>query len=134
MENGPDSMTSTLEEQEPRMSGWEDARRGKLERIRELGHDPWGQRFDGHQSVASIRAQATTIHFRRESGEEVALPPLDSDADIDFRAWLAEQGSGELVGPKVRAAGRIVLQRSKGKLTFIDIRDMTGLIQLFVGK
>jgi len=37
-------------------------------------------------------------------------------------------------GPKVRAAGRIVLQRKKGKLIFLDIRDWSGQIQLFVGK
>ena len=39
-----------------------------------------------------------------------------------------------MVGPQVRAAGRIVLHRDKGKLQFIDIRDMTGQIQLFVGQ
>ncbi len=37
-------------------------------------------------------------------------------------------------GPQVRAAGRIVLQRPKGKLIFIDIRDWTGQIQLFIGR
>ena len=39
-----------------------------------------------------------------------------------------------MVGPKVRAAGRIVLQRPGGKLIFADIRDMTGQIQLFIGQ
>ena len=39
-----------------------------------------------------------------------------------------------MVGPKVRAAGRIVLQRPGGKLIFVDIRDMTGQIQLFIGQ
>jgi lysyl-tRNA synthetase class 2 len=37
-------------------------------------------------------------------------------------------------GPKVRAAGRILLQRKKGKLIFVDIQDWTGRIQLFIGK
>ncbi len=37
-------------------------------------------------------------------------------------------------GPKVRAAGRIVLERKKGKLIFIDIRDWTGQIQLLIGR
>ena len=55
-------------------------------------------------------------------------------ADFDFRKWLADQGPGEMAGPQVRAAGRIVLHRDKGKLQFIDIRDMTGQIQLFVGQ
>ncbi|MGI9516791.1 MAG: lysine--tRNA ligase, partial [Pirellulaceae bacterium] len=52
---------------------------------------------------------------------------------FDFRAWKAEQGKGELVGPDVRAAGRIILHRDKGKLHFIDIEDWTGRIQLFIG-
>ena len=37
-------------------------------------------------------------------------------------------------GPKVRAAGRIVLLRDAGKLKFLDIQDWTGRIQLFIGK
>ncbi len=48
----------------------------------------------------------------------------------------AAEGAREPVqhGPKVRAAGRIVLQRKKGKLIFVDIRDPTGQIQLFIGR
>jgi lysyl-tRNA synthetase class 2 len=34
----------------------------------------------------------------------------------------------------VRAAGRIVLQRTAGKLRFVDIQDWTGKIQIFIGK
>ena len=39
-----------------------------------------------------------------------------------------------MVGPTVRAAGRIMLQRPTGKLIFLNLRDWTGDIQLFVGK
>ena len=35
----------------------EAARRAKLRRIQELGHDPWGARFDGHAGIAEIRAR-----------------------------------------------------------------------------
>ena len=38
-----------------------------------------------------------------------------------------------MVGPQVRAAGRIVLQRGQGKMKFVDIRDLTGDIQLMIG-
>ncbi len=51
-----------------------------------------------------------------------------------FRDWLKEQGKGSFHGPAVRAAGRIILLRDKGKLLFIDIEDWTGRIQLFIGK
>ncbi|MDG2381710.1 MAG: lysine--tRNA ligase [Pirellulaceae bacterium] len=117
--------------------GLEQSRREKLQRIQELGVDPWGSRFDGRQSIAQLRDRVSEVRFHTESGEQMELPdPADPDADPDFnfRQWLADQGKGELVGPKVRAAGRIVLMRDTGKLKFIDIRDQTGQIQLFVGK
>jgi lysyl-tRNA synthetase class 2 len=114
---------------------WEAARRDKLRRIIELGHDPWGTRFEGHQPIAAIRTRAGEIVYRRHDGRQVPLPDVDATgADFDFREWLTEQGPGEMHGPQVRAAGRIVLARDKGKLQFIDIRDMTGQIQLFVGQ
>jgi lysyl-tRNA synthetase class 2 len=53
---------------------------------------------------------------------------------FDLRQWKADQGKGTLTGPKVRAAGRIMFQRPTGKLVFLNIRDWTGDIQLFVGK
>jgi lysyl-tRNA synthetase class 2 len=93
----------------------EAARREKLRKIAELGHDPWGQRFDDHQSIGSIRA--------REN--EITSEPAPADA---------RDQSPVLHGPKVRAAGRIVLQRDTGKLIFANIRDWSGTIQVFIGK
>jgi lysyl-tRNA synthetase class 2 len=114
---------------------WERARRDKLRKIAELGHDPWGSRFDDHAPIADIRTRSGEIVYRLEDGPEVPLPDFTAAApDFDFRKWLAEQGPGEMHGPPVRAAGRIVLARDKGKLKFLDIRDMTGQIQLFVGQ
>ena len=34
---------------------FEAARLTKLEQIEELGHDPWGQRFDGHIAIRDAR-------------------------------------------------------------------------------
>ncbi|MEX0643331.1 MAG: lysine--tRNA ligase [Pirellulales bacterium] len=114
---------------------WEQARRDKLRRVAELGHDPWGSRFDDHAPIGAIRARAGEIAYRLQDGRDMTLPDLDPPpADFDFRKWLGEQGAGEMHGPTVRAAGRIVLHRDKGKLQFIDIRDMTGQLQLFVGQ
>jgi lysyl-tRNA synthetase, class II len=113
----------------------EAARRAKLARIVELGHDPWGTRFDDRQFIGEIRARAGEIVFRKADGASITLPSLETEEDrAAFRPWLAEQGAGEIVGPQVRAAGRIILSRDKGKLLFIDIRDMTGQIQLFIGR
>jgi lysyl-tRNA synthetase class 2 len=130
-------MNSAVSEQPARSTSgdWQSARREKLRRIVELGHDPWGSRFDDHTPIAEIRARGPEIVYRLPNGREVQLPDLDSAGpEFDFRTWLAEQGPGEMRGPTVRAAGRIVLARDKGKLRFIDIRDMTGQIQLFIGQ
>lgn len=127
-------MTEPAENEENSPSKLEEARRKKLARLIELGHDPWGGRFDDHIPNADIRARADEIVYRTETGD-VLLPDFDNvPEDFNFRQWKADQGKGDMVGPQVRAAGRIVLHRDKGKLHFIDIRDMTGDIQLMVGK
>jgi len=84
----------------------ESVRLEKLERIQALGFDPWGRRFDDHQAIARVR----------EAGDA-----LDS-------AGSAEDG------PMVRVAGRIGLRRVQGNVHFLELRDWTGRIQIFVGK
>jgi lysyl-tRNA synthetase, class II len=91
----------------------ERARREKLARIVDLGIDPWGGRFDSYQAIGDIR--------RRES----EITPSEA---------AAGQQHPEQQGPRVRAAGRIVLMRDTGKLIFANIRDWTGQIQLYIGK
>ena len=93
--------------------GLEAARREKLRKIREIGVDPWGGRFDHHRPIDEIRA--------REG--EIVVEPLKEG-----------QRSPDQHGPKVRAAGRIMLRRTAGKAVFLDIHDWTGKIQLFLGK
>ncbi|MFP6753132.1 MAG: amino acid--tRNA ligase-related protein, partial [Pirellulaceae bacterium] len=111
------------------------ARREKLAKIREMGIDPWGSRFDDRLLVSDLRERADQVKYRLESGEEIELPDLDDDPDerINLRQWRSDQGPGEEIGPTVRAAGRIQLQRDKGKLRFVDIEDWSGRIQLFIG-
>jgi lysyl-tRNA synthetase class 2 len=93
----------------------EAARREKLRKIREMGLDPWGHRFDNTQPIGQIRAREHEIVVEPAGECEAGKPPQPH-------------------GPQVRAAGRIVLQRRAGKLLFIDIRDWTGKIQVLVGK
>lgn len=113
----------------------EQARREKMARLVELGVDPWGGRFDDRILIGEIRARVGEIVYRTEDGTDHPLPDFDNvEEDFNFRQWKADQGKGQMQGPQVRAAGRIVLHRDKGKLHFIDIRDMTGDIQLMVGK
>ena len=79
----------------------------KLRRIAGLGLDPWGQRFDGHQAIAEVRA----LPVPKPAEGEAAEP-----------------------GPTVRVAGRIMLRRGQGKVVFLELRDWTERIQVFVGK
>ncbi|MCA9165460.1 MAG: hypothetical protein KDA62_20860, partial [Planctomycetales bacterium] len=117
----------------------EAVRREKMQRVADLGCDPWGQRFDNRDWIGDIRQRTAEIKLHLESGGEVDVPALidgnlADNPTVAFRQWMADQGKGELRGPKVRAAGRIMLHRDKGKLQFIDIQDWTGRVQLFVGQ
>ena len=82
----------------------ESVRRDKLAKIAALGLDPWGQRFDDHHAVADVRL--------------LTLP----------------EGDPAPLGPRVRVAGRIVLRRGQGKVVFLQLRDWSEQIQIFVGK
>ena len=126
-------MQDSTENSETSPSILEAARREKMARLVELGHDPWGQRFDDRSLIADIRARDPEIIYRTAEGD-IRLPDFDNTPeDFNFRQWKADQGQGEMVGPQVRAAGRIVLQRGQGKMKFVDIRDLTGDIQLMIG-
>ena len=128
-------MNDHPEHEATNFSTLETMRREKLARLVELGIDPWGGRFDDRTLIAEIRAAAGEIVYQLEGGAAVPLPDFDQQGpDFNFRQWKADQGKGKISGPQVRAAGRIVLHRDKGKLHFLDIRDMTGQIQLMVGQ
>ena len=131
-------------------------RRMKLERISDLGIDPWGGRFDDRSLIGDICQRADEVHYQTVDQQSIEVPSLQraerTDAksgrtistwmtaasseteSVSFREWISQQGQGTFVGPQVRAAGRIVLHRDKGKLQFFDIQDWTGKIQLFVGR
>ena len=100
----------------------EAARREKLRKIEEMGIDPWGGRFDDRSYIADVCKRESEI----VAGEPIKLPPK----------WEGAPERTEIPydGPKVRVAGRIVLQRKQGKLIFLTLKDWTGEIQIFIGK
>jgi lysyl-tRNA synthetase class 2 len=79
-----------------------EVRAEKLRQIEVLGIDPWGHRFDNTMPIGEIR-------------KRVAEPFDDAKP-----------------GPKVRAAGRVVRYRTGGKLSFLEVWDQTGRIQLML--
>jgi len=82
-------------------------RKTKLNKLRELGVDPYGRRFEKVMALAEVRGQ----------GEALGLEP----------GQHAEQAT-------VRAAGRVMLHRPCGKLVFMTIRDGSGDVQVGVSK
>jgi lysyl-tRNA synthetase class 2 len=78
------------------------ARRESLERLRAGGHEPFALRFEPD-------AQAAELH-----------------AEFDGRLEPDERS-----GREATVAGRVVLARRHGKLTFLVLRDRSGDLQLF---
>src|SRR5690242_16537992 len=84
-------------------SVYEQERRAKLQKLREAGIDPYGQREAGVTALARIK--------------EMYKPEMGHDQ-----------------GPVVKAAGRIMLKRDMGKLSFLTIRDETGDLQIAIDR
>jgi lysyl-tRNA synthetase, class II len=82
---------------------YEQERRGKRDKLREMGIDPYG----GH--VAGVR-------------------PLGEIKSL-YRPEMGHDG-----GPVVTGAGRIMLKRDMGKLSFITLRDESGDLQVALDK
>jgi len=84
-----------------------DDRRIKLAKLRELGVDPYGSKFENVTPAAAVRARA----------EQLGIAPE--------QMWTAE---------RFRLAGRIVLLRQFGNLFFLTLRDGSGDIQIGLSK
>lgn len=103
---------------------FEKARLEKLDKITALGHDPWGQRFDDHMSIADVRDAVPG-----ESGE------AGSAARIAGRIMLRRK-AGKLRFYDIKdQTGRIQLLFSRGDLTeeqwalmsALDLGDLIGI-------
>ena len=79
-------------------------RREKCEKLRELGIDPFGHRFDRD-------SYAKDIHDRYDSVDHDAFENMDDTAKV---------------------AGRIMFIRRMGKASFFTIQDKTGSIQIYI--
>ncbi len=81
-------------------------RRAKLDALREMGKDPYPRRFRVEQSVSEVRSL-----YERLSAEELEKDP-----------------------PVVRLGGRLRALRGHGKVSFADLSDGAGQIQLYLKK
>jgi len=79
-------------------------RREKAEKLREIGLDPFGQRYDRDSFAADIREKYEAVeHDEFENMEDTA-----------------------------KVAGRIMFIRKMGKASFFTIKDKTGSIQIYI--
>ncbi|MBA8760810.1 lysine--tRNA ligase [Staphylococcus coagulans] len=83
-------------------------RRQKLQELRDLGIDPFGEKFDRTGDAKTLKAQ-----WNQYSKEELVEKESESHTVI---------------------AGRIMTKRGKGKAGFAHIQDLTGQIQIYVRK
>src|ERR1051326_4419983 len=87
----------------PNPSLYEQERRAKRDKLRELGVDPYGASVEGVRPLGEIRG--------------LYKPEMGHDG-----------------GPVVKGAGRIMLKRDMGKLSFITLRDESGDLQVALDK
>lgn len=81
------------------------------------------------EKLTAMRGQG--VAFRNDFRPEDFAGDLQ-EACADKEQWTAEAIEGEQ--RRVKIAGRIVLKRVQGKVSFVQLQDMTGRIQLFVRK
>lgn len=86
--------------------------------------------------VAAERAQRLAkLEALRERGVDPYPVRFDRDAEIaELHERFGSLGAGEDSGESVRVAGRAMLLRRHGGLSFATLRDGTGAVQLFVSR
>jgi len=120
---------------------FEKARLEKLQKIEELGHDPWGQRFDNHRHIADVRGMcpekpgvlgeevriAGRIMLRRKAGKLRFFDIKDQTANIQLlfsRGDLSEEQWGLVgaldLGDLIGIDGRLKRTDSGEVSVFVD--------------
>ncbi len=89
---------------------------------------------DDASAATAIRAQRLAKIERLRAEGIVPYPPrFDRDQSLtELRRTYGHLEAGDESEDEVRVAGRLMLKREQGKLTFATIRDRDGEIQLFV--
>ncbi|MDE2257559.1 MAG: lysine--tRNA ligase [Xanthomonadaceae bacterium] len=86
---------------------------------------------DENKLIAERREKLRTL---REQG--IAFPndfhPDAFAADLQHEFDGKDAAAIEIAARRVKVAGRMLLKRGQGKVSFVQIQDMTGCIQLFV--
>jgi len=91
---------------------------------------------DAEEAPATIRAQRLAKVARlRSEGLEPYPYRFERDRTLgELRHEFGALDAGEETEVRVRVAGRIMLKREQGRLTFANLRDRTAEVQLFVSQ
>ena len=89
----------------------------KLEELRARGVEPFAHKFDDPRPIAEAVAQFVAKNHA-PSGANPSAPAA----------------SGEPIGVETRVAGRVMGLRDHGKSIFIDLKDRSGRVQVYLRK
>lgn len=107
------------------LSEQEIVRRNKLDKYRELGLDPFGQKYDVKNHSQEIKDLANK--------EVQAFKEANKDLNEDeMKEKLHEAIESKNIN--VSVAGRIMFIRKMGKASFFSIQDKEGKIQIYIRK
>ncbi|MCR5706438.1 MAG: lysine--tRNA ligase [Acholeplasmatales bacterium] len=110
---------------EQKLSDQEIVRREKLDKLRELGIDPFGQRYDTDAHASDVKAKA----MKAIDEFNAAHTNLSEE---EHKAQLHEYIEG--LNLEVNVAGRIMFIRKMGKASFYSLQDKSGFIQVYIRK
>ncbi|MBR6071592.1 MAG: lysine--tRNA ligase [Acholeplasmatales bacterium] len=107
------------------LSEQEIVRRNKLEKYKELGIDPFGQRYDVKNHSQQVKDLAN------KEIENIKAQNKDLNEE-DLKAKLHEELEAKSIN--VSVAGRIMFIRKMGKASFFSIQDKEGKMQIYIRK
>ncbi len=94
-----------------------------------MAEENQGQRPEEQQEQKEIlRIRREKLFKMQEAGED---PYLHTRFERDHKAQEIVDGFEELEGKTVRLAGRVMSRRGMGKVSFMDLRDSSGRVQLY---
>ena len=107
------------------LSEQEIVRRGKLEKYKELGLDPFGQRYDVKYHSADVKDIANK---EVEEFKNAHKDLNEEELKEQLHQYIEEKNI------TVTVAGRIMFIRKMGKASFFSIQDRAGKIQIYIRK
>ncbi len=107
------------------LSEQEIVRRNKLEKYKELGIDPFGQRFD-------VKYHSQKVKDLANKEIEAFKANNSSLNEEEMKEQLHQYIEGKNI--TVTVAGRIMFIRKMGKASFFSIQDKQGKIQIYIRK